>query len=171
MAPPFGPFWHVGIFPGPREMTGGCGLERHREPVFHEFFEMEDGRCVHFSAGLRSQVSQCHIASRHLACITLANESGASEWSLSVEGDESAARFPKLSIRIATPILLCSIFNVTIHASGSAGKCATVRKLSVRLSDILSLSPEEIPSPNCVKRVRQFFLLPRGWKLEGKCLS
>ena len=170
MAPPFGPFWHVGIFPGPREMTGGCGLERHREPVFHEFFEMEDGRCVHFSAGLRPQVSQCHIASRHLACITLANESGASEWSLSVEGDESAARFPKLSIRIATPILLCSIFNVTIHASGSAGKCATVRKLSVRLSDILSLSPEEIPSSNCVKRVRQIFLLHRGWKLEGKCI-
>ena len=163
MAPPFGPFWHVGIFPGPREMTGGCGLERHREPVFHEFFEMEDGRCVHFSAGLRPQVSQCHIASRHRACITLANESGASEWSLRSKEMNVLQDFP--SSRFASRIQFC------FAPYATSPSVLLARQVNVQQCvSFLFVSSTSFLSPlkrflffNCVKRVRQIFLLHRGW--------
>ena len=171
MAPPFGPFWHVGIFPGTREMTGGCGLERHREPVFHEFFEMEDGRCVHFSAGLRPQVSQCHIASRH---------SRASRLLMRAVRRSDLFRSKKMNVlrdsRSSRFALRLQFFCAQYSTSPSM---LLARQVNVQQCvSFLFVSPTSFLSPlkrfllfNCVKRVRQIFLLHRGWKLEGKCLS
>ena len=171
MAPPFGPFWHVGIFPGTREMTGGCGLERHREPVFHEFFEMDDEdvfisalvlgpRCP--NATLRVGISR---ASRLLMRAVRRSDLFRSK-KMNVLRDSRSSRF---ALRLQ---FCCAQYS-------TSPSMLLARQVNVQQCvSFLFVSPTSFLSPlkrfllfNCVKRVRHIFLLHRGWKLEGKCLS
>ena len=79
-------------------MTGGCGLERHRERAFHEFFNMTDEDVFISAKAERCGADLTHCEHRHLARFTLVDES-ASLKSLDANSDDGEFRaFPPLDI-------------------------------------------------------------------------